>query len=1305
MANDITGTPGADTLTGTLGDDAITALGGNDIIYASQGNDTVDGGTGSDRLIINIGNTALFAPVSGPVSYTFTNALVTNSAGTLHTLLTSIERLELTDLGNVDHSLNTSGFSGTVVATFGSGNNSFVGGSGTTTVKLGNGNGSYVGGSGSDHVTVGLGNNVLEGTPLSQNTPYFDSAIIAVDSTSASLATVTQTGTNLLVSYNHDGNALHTSANNFWVTWLYSGVAGQGLHVDASGVSTGYMAYEDSLQDDVIVGSLGIDDFASGYSGKTTVVGGTDYLTGNGGQDLYDYEFALQNMNNDHILDFDSDDAITLSYYSDPSIGFVDPDEPIFIGTQAFHGIAHEVRYEAVNGKTYIYADLDGDKVADEMITIENGAFDLHDGAQSGRPNFLQMTTVQNMVAGTSAGETLIGTTGADTIRAYGGDDLINLTSGQDFVDGGTGTNVLHADMANTARFAAAAGARTYTIAADRLFDSSGTLNTAFLNSQKITISTVGAGNYGDVFDGRAFAGQLDLTLGNGNDAVHGSTGIDNIHTGGGDDLIFLDSVANVRAGNVYDGGDGIDTLRSPTEYNFNISAITLTNVERLENPNGALRLTAAQLDGFTQISAGSLTLTTAGSVSMAGVEYTGLFFDLSGQGNSFDLTGIISTAIQFNVNGGAGADVITGSNVADVIYGNLGDDIIYGGDGYDKLSGGQGVDILRGGDGWDSLYVNGYDQSAGEIYDGGDGVDALYITSSPAIDLSTSTLTGLEFLIRDEAGETILTLAQLGSFTWVQGDVFTLTTGGAVSMSGQGRLDGIFNLAAADTVLDLTGLGGGVFTINGNSGNDVVIGSHVADTLNGGAGNDRLDGGAGVDTLTGGTGDDVFILEDAGDRVFENAGEGNDTILSSVSISAANANFVETLILTGAAAIDATGDGLADTLIGNSAANRLDGGVGADHLYGGLGDDIFIVDRADDIAFENADEGTDTVVSTAGYYLYANIENLTLATGAGDIFGVGNELANVITGNEGSNLLITGAGDDVVHGGAGTDSLFGQDGNDHLFGDAGVDYLVGGNSDDVLDGGTEADALYGEGGNDTLIGGADFQTDILVGGNGNDLLHGDSGLGDYDLMDGGAGDDTYYVDTPADLTFEAVNGGTDTVYANISGAGYYLYANVENLVLQGNTPYGVGNELDNHLTGNDIANYLLGGGGNDILNGKGGNDVLFGESGADTFVFEQGTGGDVIGDFLAGTDKIDLSAFGFANYQTVVNSMHEVNGTTAIDLGSGDFIILNGVAEASLHAGDFILGGGSSANAPLAIADSHIMAMPANISMGELLI
>jgi Ca2+-binding RTX toxin-like protein len=375
------------------------------------------------------------------------------------------------------------------------------------------------------------------------------------------------------------------------------------------------------------------------------------------------------------------------------------------------------------------------------------------------------------------------------------------------------------------------------------------------------------------------------------------------------------------------------------------------------------------------------------------------------------------------------------------------------------------------------------------------------------------------------------------------------------------------------------------------------------------------------------------------------------------------------------------------DTLVANPANSRLgqdtiDGGAGADQLYGGTGDDIYYADSTGDIVFENADQGIDTVVTSVGYYLYANVENLELATNAGSIFGVGNELANTITGNFGDNLLIAGGGDDFVLGGDGNDALFGQGGDDILFGDAGTDYLVGGDGNDILGGDDGADALYGEDGDDLLIGGSDFQTDILVGGAGNDTLVGGSfesftqnatGAGDYDLLDGGAGDDVYYVDTPADLTFEALDGGTDTVIANIVGAGVYLYANVENLILEGVTPFGVGNELANQLTGSASGNYLLGGAGNDTINGGAGGDVLFGEAGADVFVFETGTGGDVIGDFQPGVDRIALAGLGFADFAALQGSIFENNGTTGINLGGGDFIVLNGITNAQLSAADFI--------------------------------
>jgi len=82
-------------------------------------------------------------------------------------------------------------------------------------------------------------------------------------------------------------------------------------------------------------------------------------------------------------------------------------------------------------------------------------------------------------------------------------------------------------------------------------------------------------------------------------------------------------------------------------------------------------------------------------------------------------------------------------------------------------------------------------------------------------------------------------------------------------------------------------------------------------------------------------------------------------------------------------------------------------------------------------LVFEGLNQGTDTVIATASFYLYANIENLVLAEGAGAIFGVGNVLANAITGNASANTIIAGDGNDSILGNAGNDILFGQGGAD----------------------------------------------------------------------------------------------------------------------------------------------------------------------------------------------------------------------------------------------------------------------------------
>ena len=163
-----------------------------------------------------------------------------------------------------------------------------------------------------------------------------------------------------------------------------------------------------------------------------------------------------------------------------------------------------------------------------------------------------------------------------------------------------------------------------------------------------------------------------------------------------------------------------------------------------------------------------------------------------------------------------------------------------------------------------------------------------------------------------------------------------------------------------------------------------------------------------------------TLTLSSRGDSVIESAGEGTDLVQSSITWTLA-AN-VENLTLIGTAALNGSGNALANTLVGNAGANLLDGGTGADLFRGGAGNDTYFVDATTDVIAENANEGTDVVQSSLSWTLGTNVENLTL-TGTVAVNGTGNVLANSLVGNVAANLLNGGAGADTMRGGAGNDT------------------------------------------------------------------------------------------------------------------------------------------------------------------------------------------------------------------------------------------------------------------------------------------
>ncbi|MCZ4092556.1 calcium-binding protein [Sinorhizobium psoraleae] len=304
----------ADYLQGFAGSDALYGNAGYDTLVGDDGNDTLIGGTGGDKLYGGTGtDTASYAGASlGVVANLTTAAANTNDArGDAYS---SIENLTGSSYNDV-----------------------LTGNAGANTLDGGLGNDTLIGGAGADR---------LYGRSGTDTVSY-------AGATASVVANLTSAAANTNDARGDIYSEVESLIGTSYADKLYGNAVANGL-----------------------TGGTG-NDLLAGYAGNDLLCGGAgrDLLYGGTGADRFVFKATTESAGTsyDSIYDFltSEQDRIDLSAI-DASTKLTGNQAFSFVGTAAFKGVAGELRYEKQLSDTYIYADVNGDKVADLKIHLDD---------------------------------------------------------------------------------------------------------------------------------------------------------------------------------------------------------------------------------------------------------------------------------------------------------------------------------------------------------------------------------------------------------------------------------------------------------------------------------------------------------------------------------------------------------------------------------------------------------------------------------------------------------------------------------------------------------------------------------------------------------------------------------------------------------------------------------------------------------------------------------------------------------------------------------------------------------------------
>jgi Ca2+-binding RTX toxin-like protein len=435
-------------------------------------------------------------------------------------------------------------------------------------------------------------------------------------------------------------------------------------------------------------------------------------------------------------------------------------------------------------------------------------------------------------IRGTNRGEKIKGTNKSGFIFGLGGNDIILGLGGNDVLDGGNGNDIIFGGTGND-KLDGGNGD-------DKLFGGSGD-------------DKLDGGNGNDLLEG-----------GSGDDDLEGAKGDDTMSGGKGNDKLSWD---DGDGNDIMSGGEGRDTI----DVTGNVTVGDDFVLGR--NPEGKAFFERTGLEG--QVGKGRFTLTVDTSevfdVDGAGGNDTFQVNDLSGTGvevvkfsggDGNDKLDGTNTSTRLEAEGGTGDDELIGSSVADTLS---------GGNGNDTISGEKGDDIMIGGNGNDTLE-----------WDDGDGSDIISGNAgNDTVNVDGAVVKADSFVLsKDGQNRAFFDRVALDGQPGVGRFTLTVDTSETFDVKGLGGNDSF-------VVNDLSNTGVNLVIFSGGEGNDSFDGSQTStalqlngdagdDTLIGGSANDVITGGDGVDTLTGGGGSDVFVYSGnvfAGGALAPNAG------------------------------------------------------------------------------------------------------------------------------------------------------------------------------------------------------------------------------------------------------------------------------------------------------------------------------------------------------------------------------------------------------------------------------------------------